>query len=159
LSIYLAGCVSDPGAAHEFLRRMECAHQHARLVRGLNIRRLELAPVKTIEREIFSVNPQLNYILARQRTRELQRAGEQARLASELRTAKSEATRLPQHTHEPRVTGLTLHGHHVAKLDRFISQARRAALQAERDFEGVSIEVDAQDRIIVHAIGMTSMLL
>jgi hypothetical protein len=66
---------------------------------------------------------------------------------------------VPQNRQEPWVTGFTLHGHHIAKLDRFVSQARRAALQAEREFEGVSIEVDPHGRVSVHAIGMTSMLL
>jgi hypothetical protein len=64
-----------------------------------------------------------------------------------------------QHRKEPSVTGFTLRGHHVAKLDRFVAQAQRAALRAEREFEGVCIEVDAQGRVTVHAFGMTSMLL
>jgi hypothetical protein len=53
----------------------------------------------------------------------------------------------------------TLHGHHVAKLDRFVAQARRAASWAEREFEGVSIELDDHGRVSVHAVGMTSMFL
>jgi hypothetical protein len=56
-------------------------------------------------------------------------------------------------------TRFTLHGRHVAKLDRFVGQAQRAALRAEREFEGVTIKVDDQGRVSVHAIGMTSMLL
>jgi hypothetical protein len=53
----------------------------------------------------------------------------------------------------------TLHGRHLSKLDRFVSQAQRSALRAEREFEGVSIEVDAQGTVSVHATGMTSILL
>jgi hypothetical protein len=56
-------------------------------------------------------------------------------------------------------TRFTLHGRHVAKLDRFVGQAQRAALRAERQFEGVTIEVDDQGTVSVCAIGMTSMLL
>ena len=56
-------------------------------------------------------------------------------------------------------TRFGLHGHHIAKLDRFVVQAHRAAARAGREFEGVSIEVDAQGVVIVHAIGMTSMSL
>jgi hypothetical protein len=100
------------------------------------------------------MNPQLNYIFAQQCTAELERAGEQARLASKLPTARYRAARVPQHRQEPWVTSFTLHGHHIAKLDRFVSQAQRAARRAKREFEGVSIEVDAQGRISVHAIGI-----
>jgi hypothetical protein len=77
----------------------------------------------------------LKHILAQQRDAELQRAAEQTRLASELG------------------------GHHLAKLDRFLGQAQRAALRAEREFEGISIEIDAQGIVRVHAVGMTSILL
>jgi len=105
------------------------------------------------------MNAQLNYAVAQQRSAELQRAGEQARLASEPRRARTRAARVPQHRPEPRVTGFTLRGHHIAKLDRFVGQAQRAALRAEREFEGVSVEIDAQGAVSVHAIGMTSMVL
>jgi hypothetical protein len=44
-------------------------------------------------------------------------------------------------------------------LDRFVSQAQRAALRAEREFEGVSIELGDPGAVSVHAIGMTSMVL
>jgi hypothetical protein len=50
-------------------------------------------------------------------------------------------------------------GHHIARLDRFVGQAQRAAVRAGREFEGVSIEVDAQGVARVHAIGMASVLL
>ena len=60
---------------------------------------------------------------------------------------------------EARETRFTLQGHHIAKLDRFVVQAHRAAARAGREFEGVSIEVDAQGVVMVHAIGMTSMSL
>ena len=60
---------------------------------------------------------------------------------------------------EPWGTRFTVHGHHIAKLDRFVGQAQRAATRAGREFEGVSIEVDAQGVVSVHAIGIASMLL
>ena len=60
---------------------------------------------------------------------------------------------------EPWGTRFTVRGHHIAKLDRFVGQAQRAATRAGREFEGVSIEVDAQGVVSVHAIGMASMLL
>jgi hypothetical protein len=50
-------------------------------------------------------------------------------------------------------------GHHIAKLDRFVSQAQRAAALAGREFEGASVEIDAQGVISVRATGIASMLL
>jgi hypothetical protein len=61
--------------------------------------------------------------------------------------------------HESLAAEFTLDGHHIGKLDRFIGQAQRAALHAERQFEGVTIEVDAEGIVTVHAIGLRSMLL
>ncbi|MBV8999198.1 MAG: hypothetical protein JO304_09075 [Solirubrobacterales bacterium] len=52
-----------------------------------------------------------------------------------------------------------LHGRHIARLDRFVAQAQRAALRAEREFEGVCVELDDQGTVSVHALGMTSILL
>jgi hypothetical protein len=98
---------------------------------------------------------QLNRILAQQRSAELQLAAERTRLASELPRAGLRASR----AQELRATGFTLRGHHLAKLDRFLGKAQRAALRAGREFEGVSIEITTQGVVIVHAIGMTSMLL
>jgi hypothetical protein len=117
------------------------------------------------------MNTQLHYIVAQQRGAEPQRAGEQARLTSEVSarhrqgsalppTARSEVAQALQH--RKRAVGgtrFTLHGHHIAKLDRFVSQAQRAALRAEREFEGVSIELGDPGAVSVHAIGMTSMVL
>jgi len=60
---------------------------------------------------------------------------------------------------EPWGTRFTVRGHHIAKLDRFVGQAQRAATRAGREFEGVSIEVDAQGVVSVNAIGLASMLL
>ena len=60
---------------------------------------------------------------------------------------------------EARETRFTLQGHHIAKLDRFVGQAQRAAARAGREFEGVSIAVDAQGMVSAHAIGMPPMLL
>jgi hypothetical protein len=105
------------------------------------------------------MNPELNHMLAQHRGAELQRAGEQAPRASELPRARSRAARLPQTTERTNATAFTLRGHHIAKLDRFLGQAQRAALRAEREFEGVSIEIDAHGVVSVHAIGMTSVVL
>ena len=55
--------------------------------------------------------------------------------------------------------GFTIHGRDLAKLDRFVGQAQRDALRAERAFQGVSVELDDQGTVRVHAIGMTSMVL
>jgi hypothetical protein len=44
-------------------------------------------------------------------------------------------------------------------LDRFLGQAQRAAHVAEREFEGVSIEVRPHGVVMVHAVGMTSIRL
>ncbi len=103
------------------------------------------------------MNSQLNQIRAQQRSAELQRVGEQARFSTELSSARGRTARVLKHRHELRVTGFTLH--HIAKLDRFVGQAQRAARRAGREFEGVSIEVDARGVVSVHAIGMMSMML
>jgi hypothetical protein len=94
-------------------------------------------------------------MIAQQRSAEQHRAGAQARLASEV----SAGQRNSRHSNSPWVTGFTLHAHHIAKLDRFVGQAQRAALRAERQFEGVSIEVNAQGLVSVHATGVASILL
>ena len=60
---------------------------------------------------------------------------------------------------EPWGTRFTVRGHHIAKLDRFVGQAQRAAARAGRQFEGVSIEVNGRGAVSVHATGMTSLLL
>jgi hypothetical protein len=44
-------------------------------------------------------------------------------------------------------------------LDRFVSQAQRAALRAHREFEGVCVELDDRGTVTVHAIGLTPILL
>jgi hypothetical protein len=44
-------------------------------------------------------------------------------------------------------------------LDRFLIQGQRAALHADREFEGITIEVDDDGGISVTAVGMTSMRL
>jgi hypothetical protein len=87
------------------------------------------------------MNGQLNHMIAQQRVR-------------------SGVVRALQHT-ETAVdqTRFTLHARHIARLDRFVGQAQRAARRAEREFEGVSIEVDDQGTVSVHATGMMSMLL
>lgn len=105
------------------------------------------------------MNPQLNHILAQQRGAELQRDGERARRPSELPSARRRTARVLQHGQELCLTGFTLHRHHIAKLDRFVGQAQRAALRAEREFDGVSIEVDDRGVVSVHALGMMSMVL
>ena len=62
-------------------------------------------------------------------------------------------------SHESPAAEFMLDGRHIGKLDRFVGQAQRAAQHAERQFEGVTIEVDAEGIVTVHAIGMRSMLL
>jgi len=71
----------------------------------------------------------------------------------------SGVARVPQDRRGPWETRFTLHGHHLAKLDRFVGQAQRAAARAGRQFEGVSIEVNGRGAVSVHATGMTSLLL
>jgi hypothetical protein len=105
------------------------------------------------------MNPKLDLTLAQQRSAELQHAGEQARLSRELTSAGSRLARAPRDGQERQVTGFTLRAHHIARLDRFLGQAQRAALRAGREFAGLSIEVDGQGVVSVHATGMTSMTL
>jgi hypothetical protein len=105
------------------------------------------------------MNPEINHTLARQRATELQRAAERKRLASEVAGPRTRVLRAPQVSPQARATGFTLRGHDLAKLDRFLGQAARAAVRAEREFEGVSVEIDAQGVVRVHASGMTSMVL
>jgi hypothetical protein len=88
------------------------------------------------------MNSELTHILARQRAAELQSAAERRRLASEAPA-----------------TGLTLRGHDLAKLDRFLVHAKRAALRDNREFDGVSVEIDAQGIVTVNATGMKSIVL
>jgi hypothetical protein len=52
-----------------------------------------------------------------------------------------------------------LRGHDLARLDRFLGQAKRVALRAEREFEGVRLEIDARGVVSVHATGVRSMVL
>jgi len=73
--------------------------------------------------------------------------------------AGSGLARVLGHRGEPWGTRFTVDGHHMAKLDRFVGQAQRVAARAGREFEGVSIEVDAQGVVSVNAIGLASMLL
>jgi hypothetical protein len=99
-------------------------------------------------------------LLAEQRTAELERVAEQARLLSELPSGRTRATRAAEGSHHhAQATGFTLRAHHLAKLDRFLGQAQRAALRAQREFEGVTIEISDDGLVTVHAIGMTSILL
>jgi hypothetical protein len=105
------------------------------------------------------MNPELNHALAQQRSAELRHAGQQARLSRGLTRAESHLARTPRHGPERRATGLTLRAHHIAKLDRFLFQAQRAALRSGQEFAGLSIEIDGQGVVSVHATGMTSMTL
>lgn len=63
------------------------------------------------------------------------------------------------HRREPSLARFTMHRHQIGKLDRFVGQAQRTARRAEREFKGVTIEVDAEGMVSVHAIGMRPMLL
>ena len=104
------------------------------------------------------MNAQLNYMLAQQRSRELRRSAEQAPPATELARSANRVARVSQHRQKV-ATRFTLRGHHIAKLDRFLGQAQRAALRAEREFDGVSIEINAEGVASVHGVGMTPMVL
>jgi hypothetical protein len=90
---------------------------------------------------------------------ELQRGGEQVRLAGELRTGGSRAPGVAPRRQEPRQALLTLHRRDIARLDRFLIQGQRAALRADREFEGITIAVDDDGGITVTAVGMTSIRL
>jgi len=100
------------------------------------------------------MNPDLNHTFARERAAELRRAAEGARLAGDLPRAGTLGFRTPQDSPILRAVGFTLRGHDLAKLDRFLSQAARAARRDNRAFEGVSIEVSAGGTVSVHAVGM-----
>jgi hypothetical protein len=105
------------------------------------------------------MNSELSRILARQRAAELQRAADRRRLASEVPRAGPRAVRAPRHSLDAPATGLTLRGHDLAKLDRFLVHAKRAALRDDREFDGVSVEIDAQGTVTVNATGMKSIVL
>lgn len=49
------------------------------------------------------------------------------------------------------VARFMLHSHHLAKLDRFIAQARRRAMRGSGEFAGVTVEIDAAGTVSVHA--------
>jgi hypothetical protein len=106
-----------------------------------------------------SMNPQLNHILAQHRGAELRRDGEEARFSRELPSVTSRTAPALKHRQELCATGFTLHRHHIAKLDRFVGQAQRAARRAGREFDGVSVEVDDHGVVSIHASGVMSMLL
>ena len=105
------------------------------------------------------MNHQLIHILAQQRSAELQRDGDQARFSRGLPSVTSRTARVLKHRQDLCAAGFTLHRHDIAKLDRFVGQAQRAARRAEREFEGVSIEVDDHGVVSVHASGVMPMLL
>jgi hypothetical protein len=105
------------------------------------------------------MNSDLNHTLARQRAAELQRAADRRRLASEVSGPGTRPVRAPHHSPGAPATGFTLRGHDLAKLDRFLVHAKRSALRDDREFDGVSIEVDAHGIVSVHAIGMRSIVL
>lgn len=50
----------------------------------------------------------------------------------------------------------TLHSHHLAKLDRFVAQARRLATRDDGEFIGVAVEIDAAGGVSVHAPRVSS---
>ena len=57
------------------------------------------------------------------------------------------------------VARFTLHSHHLAKLDRFIAQARRRATRGGGEFIGVAIEIDPAGTVSVHAAGVQALVL
>jgi hypothetical protein len=100
------------------------------------------------------MHSELSHILARQRAAELHRAAERRRLAREVPGAGA-----PQPSLDPPATRLTLRGHDLAKLDRFLVHAKRAALRDDRDFDGVKVEIDAEGIVTLNATGMKSIVL
>jgi hypothetical protein len=114
---------------------------------------------RTHGRAEASMNSQLNHVLAQQRGAELRRDAEETRFSRELPSIRSRPAPGLKHRPDPCATGFTLHGHQIAKLDRFVGQAQRAARRAGREFDGVSVEVDHHGVVSVHASGVMSMLL
>jgi hypothetical protein len=57
------------------------------------------------------------------------------------------------------VARVTLYSHHLAKLDRFIAQARRRASRIGGEFAGVEVQIDAAGGVSVHAPNMEPLVL
>jgi hypothetical protein len=57
------------------------------------------------------------------------------------------------------VARFTLHSHHLAKLDRFVAQARRRATRSGREFTGVTVEIDAAGAVSVHTANAEPLVL
>lgn len=89
---------------------------------------------------------------------EPQRERDQPRLTRGLPAGGSQAP-LVLEGQVPGQTSVTLCSRDIARLDRFVAQSQRAAVQADRAFEGVTVHVDGVGRISIHAVGMNSMLL
>jgi hypothetical protein len=57
------------------------------------------------------------------------------------------------------VLRFALYSHHLAKLDRFVAQARRGASPTGGEFAGVDIEIDPAGVVSVHAPNMEPLVL
>jgi hypothetical protein len=60
---------------------------------------------------------------------------------------------------EVSVARFTLHSHQLAKLDRFVAQARRHATRSRGKFSGVTIEIDPAGAVTVHAANLEPLVL
>ena len=66
---------------------------------------------------------------------------------------------LPREEDDVSVARLTLYAHDLAKLDRFIAQARRRTTRSGGEFTGVEVEIDAAGGVSVHAPSMETLVL
>jgi hypothetical protein len=57
------------------------------------------------------------------------------------------------------VARFTLYSHQLAKLDRFIAQARRRTTRSGAELTGVEVEIDAAGGVSVHAASMEPLML
>jgi len=57
------------------------------------------------------------------------------------------------------VARFTLYSHQLARLDRFIAQARRRTTRSGGELTGVEVEIDAAGGVSVHAASMEPLLL
>lgn len=57
------------------------------------------------------------------------------------------------------VARFTLYSHQLARLDRFIAQARRRTTRSDGELTGVEVEIDAAGGVSVHAASMEPLML
>jgi hypothetical protein len=53
----------------------------------------------------------------------------------------------------------TLDSHHLARLHRFVAQARRRAMRDGMEFTGVAVEIDPAETVSVHAASVEPLVL